>query len=457
MASPVTFTQVIKNRGFLNLWLNQILVQLSYNSLNFALIIWVFRLTDSNIAVSALIFAIFLPAVIFGLLTGVLVDIIDRKKIIMAINILLALAFFSLIFFKESFPAILAITFLVNALGQFYALAESSAIPIIARRDELITANVIFSVTLYSSFLLGFGMSGPLINHLGIDMVFTLGGVFLALAFLFSIFFPSIAVEPDQAGRKLILALKQKNLQIIKEIGFSEITDTIRLVQGKLPVLSSILILAGVQAVIGILGVLMPGFLEKSLQIKATDASYILVVPLGLGLVAGGLILGKIGYSLIKRRLVGRAIIFAGLLFFLVGVAPIISPAIRHLPKPQPLPFFYQLPLSKILIIGSFLLGMCLVSILVPSQTVLQQNTPNKDRAKIFSVLGVVMSALSLIPVLLSGVLADIFGTTPIFIALGAVIILVGLFALKPSLFFSKQSLPYHVRQFLGLKHWEGE
>src|SRR5438270_12698994 len=111
MAEKATFSSVIKNRGFLNLWINQILVQLSYNALNFTLIIWVFKLTDSNTAVSALLFSIYLPAVIFGLFSGVLIDLIDRKKIIMLINFFLSLLFFSLIFFKGSYPAILVITF----------------------------------------------------------------------------------------------------------------------------------------------------------------------------------------------------------------------------------------------------------------------------------------------------------------------------------------------------------
>src|SRR5438105_10036720 len=99
MSKP-NFTSVTANRGFLNLWINQILVQLAYNSLNFALIIWVFRLTDSNTAVATLLFAIYLPAVIFGLFAGVLVDVADKRKIIIAIDILLAVLFFSLIFVK---------------------------------------------------------------------------------------------------------------------------------------------------------------------------------------------------------------------------------------------------------------------------------------------------------------------------------------------------------------------
>lgn len=449
------FSSVIKNRGFLNLWINQILVQLSYNSLNFALIIWVFRLTDSNIAVSALLFSIYLPAVILGLFSGVLIDLVDRKKIIAIINFFLSLSFFSLIFLKGSFPATLALTFFINALGQFYATAEASAIPIVVKKSQLITANAIFSATLYSAFLLGFGLAGPLIAHLGINFLFGLGGTLLGVAFLLSFVFPAIVTKPDEAGRNLITAFRKGDIADIKQIGLFEIFKTIRLIKGKLLVLTSIGILAGVQMVIGALAVLLPSFLEKSLQIKATDASYVLVIPLGLGIVTGGLFLGKFGTNLVKRRLVSRAIIFGGLLFFLMGIAPVFSPAIRYFKHPKPVPFFYQLPLSKVLVAGSFLLGIAMVSILVPTQTVLQENTPEAGRGKVFSVLGAAMSALSLIPILLSGILADIFGTTPIFIALGAVIILVGLFGLNPSLFFSKNALSYKAREFLGLGHWE--
>ncbi len=455
MAEKATFSQVLRNPGFLNLWINQVLVQLSYNSLNFALIIWVFKLTDSSTAVSALLFAVYLPAVILGLFSGVLVDLIDRKKIIMVIDLCLALAFFSLIFFKGSFPAILVITFFVNALGQFYAPAEASAIPIVVKKNQLITANSLFSATLYTSFLLGFGLAGPLISNFGINFLFGLGGTLLLVAFVLSLLFPSIVTTPDEQGKKLVTALRKRNYKDIKEIGFFEIFRTIKLIRGKLPVLTSILILAGVQMVIGILAVLVPGFLEKSLQIKATDASYVLIIPLGLGIVAGGLLLGKIGEKLIRRKFVAGAILFGGLLFFIVGIAPLISPAINYFRHPRPVPFFYQPPLSAVLVVGSFLLGLAMVSILVPTQTVLQENTPESDRGKVFSVLGVAMSGLSLIPVFLAGILADIFGVTPIFIGLGGVIIIVGLFGLRPDLFFSRTGLPFKMREFLGLGHWE--
>ena len=234
MAEKATFSQVLKNRGFLNLWVNQILVQLSYNSLNFALIIWVFKLTDSSTAVSALLFAIYLPAVIFGLFTGVLVDLIDRKKIITMIDLFLAIFFFSLIFLKGSYPAILVIAFFINALGQFYAPAEASAIPIIVKKDQLITANSLFSATLYTAFLVGFGLAGPLLSHLGINFVFGLGAILLMTAFLLSLIFPSITTTADEQGEKLVIAIRKRKYTDIKDIGWFEILRTIKLIKGKL-------------------------------------------------------------------------------------------------------------------------------------------------------------------------------------------------------------------------------
>ncbi len=450
-----SFPETIKNRGFLNLWVNQILVQLSYNALNFALIIWVFHLTDSNIAVSALLFAVYLPGIIFGLFAGILVDLTDRKKIITWINLLLAASFFSLIFFKEYYSAVLVITFLINSLAQFYVPAESSAIPIIVPKRQLLVANSLFSTTLFASFLVGFGLSGPLITLFDIDFVFALGGFVLTLAFLLSLAFPSIRNKDDAEGRKLVRAIRNRDFSQIMLFSANEIGSTFRIIKGKLIVLSSMLILAGIQMVIGVLGVILPAFTERELHIKAPDISFIFILPLGVGMVLGGLLIGKFGNKFPKRIIVSRAIIIAGSLLGLVGIIPLITPIINHFPHRIPRPFFYQPPISAIMSLGSFFVGLAMVSIVVPSQTVLQENTPEEDRGKVYSVLGVFMSIFTAIPALLAGLLADFVGTRPLFLLMGGSIALIGLLALRPQFYFEKKSLPRNIREFLGLGHWK--
>lgn len=450
-----SFFSTIKNKGFLNLWINQILVQLSYNALNFALILWVFHLTNSNTAVSFLLAVTYFPPILFGLFAGILTDLSDRKKMIMAINILLAICFFLLIPLKTSYLAILIITFIINSLAQFYAPAESSAIPLIVPKKQLMVANSLFSITLFGSFLVGFGLAGPLISFLGIDNLFLLGGVVLTVAFLMSFLFPSIRNKNDQEAVKLMKAIKQRNYRHIYYFGMKEIRDTVLLIRGKLTVFSALLILASIQVVIGILAVILPAFTEMELHIQAEDISQIVIIPLGLGMISGGALVAKFGKNFPKRTIVSRAILFAGFLLFALGVSPLVTPIIQHFPQNLPRPFFYQPPISAVIAIGSFLLGLAMVSIVVPSQTVLQENTAENIRGKIYAVLGVLNAAFTILPVIIVGGLADLVGTRPIFLLMGGTIVLIGLLAIRPQFYFEKKSLPKNIRQFMGMGHWD--
>ena len=255
-------------------------------------------------------------------------------------------------------------------------------------------------------------------------------------------------------SKKLVNALDRKDILQIAEVGFREMKNTYYLIRGRIPVTASLFILASVQVAIAVLGALIPSFFERTLKINVTDASFILVLPLGIGMVLGGIILSRWGHLFPKRTIVSLGITIAGTLFFVLGAAPLIAPLIEYLPMEKTMSFMNRLPLSTLLITGSFLLGLSMVSIVVPSQTALQEYSPERDRGKVYAALSVLMSALTLIPVLLVGVLADSFGVGPIFIAMGGTIALFGLLALKPDFYFSKKQLPLKIRQFLGSGHW---
>lgn len=455
MAKRSSFHSVIKNSGFVNLWINQILVQLTYNSLNFALIIWVFRLTNSNTAVAALLFAVYLPAVIFGLVAGILVDSIDRRKIILFIDLFLCMSVTSLIFLKNSYPSILIVTFIVNTLAQFYAPTEASALPLIVKKGQFLEANSLFSTTLFATLLVGFGLAGPIIALWGIDFVFAGGAILLLVAFLLASRFPPIVSPIDPQAKQLLHSFQKADWPLLKKVVRGEIRQTTNLIKHNLLISLSLFILSGVQAVIGVLAVLVPSFLERVLQISATDASYVLIAPLGIGLILGALVVGRLGKIIARRKLVGRSIIGVGILFLSVGIAPLVSPAVQYFPHPKPLAFITQPSLSVVMAVGAFLTGLAMASIVIPSQTVLQENTPEHDRGKVFAVLGILMSAVSIIPVVFAGVMSDIFGPMPIFIGLGGSIGIVGLLMIKPDFFFNEEHLSFRWREFLGLGHWK--
>ena len=459
MKDRPTFASVILNRGFRFLWLNQILVQLAYNTLNFTLIVWVFKLTESALAVSFLVMAMYLPAVLFGIFAGVFVDITDRRKVIIVIDFLLALSFLLFILIKGSYSLILLNTFFINSLAQFFVPAEGSSIPMLVNKKQLIIANSLFSLTLYGSFMIGFSLAGPLLNFFGINYVFYLAFGAMFLAFISAQFLPTIKVANIHAKYNNLLSFR--NIRKIVNITFKEATETWQFIRGNLAVAVAIGLLSAIQGIIGSLAVVMPSFMEKVLRIHATDTSYFVMVPLGLGMVVGALIIGKWAHNNPRRSVVIPSIVAAGVIFILAGLIPSIAEILQasdlssKIPHPR---YFFRVPtLSATYAIGAFLLGLVAVGIIIPSQTVLQENTNTRNRGKIFAVLAVIMYAISAVPVLLAGLLADLIGPSAIFLGMGVVVFIAGVIALRPNQFFRERYLSDRIRAFLGLGHWQGE
>lgn len=458
MAEKPSFASVVKNRGFRFLWFNQILVQLGDNAINFALIIWVYKLTDSNLAVSGLLLAIYLPVILFGVFAGVVVDLADRRKVIIIVDILLALVFLTFIPIKGSYPLILISTFIRNSLVQFFMPAESSSIPMLVSKKQLMMANSLFSLTLYGAFMIGFTAGGPVLNAFGINYIFLVGATLLIVASFFAGKLPTIRTPGAPLRfREFLLANK---LQGMVNLTIKEIKGIFIFIKGKLSVVAAIGLLSAIQGLMGVLAVISPAYLERVLHIRATDASLFVMLPLGLGIVLGAFIVGRWLHSFPRRSVVIPAMVVAGAIFILIGLVPEVAQLLQspELASATTRPrFFIHVPsVSTLFSIMAFILGFTAALIIVPSQTILQERTPEGDRGKMFAVLAVIMTSISAIPVILAGGLSDLFGTAPIFIGLGIVILAVGLLAWRPSWFFEKSHLPFKMKEFLGLGHWEG-
>lgn len=454
MSEKPSFTSVIANRGFRFLWANQVLVQLAYNTLNFALLIWVFKLIGSSIAVSAFVLSMYLPVVLFGIFAGVFADIYDKRKIIIVIDILLVASFLAFIFVKQSYPLILLNSFLLNSLVQFFMPSEGSSIPLLVSRTQLFVANSLFSLTLYGSLMVGYSIAGPILNIFGINAVFLLGAAMVLLAFLMAQRLP-----PIKTSKKKSLKLHIFNAGKILELTFVEARETFRFIRGKLSITAAIALMAAAQGAIGITAVIIPSYLERVLHIHATDSSYFMMLPLGIGMILGATLLGRLFAHWPRRALVIPAIMGSGLVFILIGLLPTLAQIFQSAELPayltRPRYFFRAPSLSSFFGIVAFLLGLCSVAILIPCQTIIQENTTEKNRGKILSVLYVLMTAFAALPVVVAGVLSDLFGTTPIFIFLGITVFIIGIISFRPHIFFSERHLPFRLRQFLGLGHWK--
>ena len=129
----------------------------------------------------------YLPAMLFGLVAGVLVDRYNRKWIMIFSDILRSLLVviipLALIFDFITPMLIGTITFLLATFSTFFYPARDSLIPHIVSPEELPAANSAISISGQMSHLLGPLFAGLGISVFGITHLFTAD----AISFLFSI------------------------------------------------------------------------------------------------------------------------------------------------------------------------------------------------------------------------------------------------------------------------------
>src|SRR3989344_2967945 len=85
------FRPLIKNSKFVLVWFSQILSQLTINIVTFLLITTLFSQTGSAIATSLLWISFAIPAIVLGPFAAATVDMVDKRKLLMATNFLQAL------------------------------------------------------------------------------------------------------------------------------------------------------------------------------------------------------------------------------------------------------------------------------------------------------------------------------------------------------------------------------
>ena len=154
--------QVLRNPKFLALFGSQIFTQVGGNMVLFGLTVTVFGLTDSNTSVSVLLLTFLVPAVVFGAIAGVFVDMFDRRQILIWTNFARGALYLLLVFFPDQLLVIYVVTALVATLTTFFGPAEAAMIPLVVKREQLMTANSLFILMLQASFVLGFAVLGPL-------------------------------------------------------------------------------------------------------------------------------------------------------------------------------------------------------------------------------------------------------------------------------------------------------
>lgn len=382
------------NRNFWLLWGNRAFTRAAYSLSFFTLLIWVYQLTGSNSAVSLYMVMFFIASMAFSLVAGVAADLYDRRIIMILANLLWGILILAFVPAKNSFPFILVVTFVTQALDEFFTPSQGSALPELVEDRELLKANSIFYVVIYGASFLGYFSSGILLRFIGYSAPFFASAILVLSGAVLVLFLPP-------------LDHKEKSPPL-KEFGRrvkEGLIDQLDFLFHNRHVTSNLILMAVVFSGAAAAGALAPGFAEQVLKIDARDLSFVGVAPLALGLLIGAILLGRIKKSWpVWQSILG----FGVTLLFLVS-APILKVFFsNHVIAPRA---FESIPVFSLAVSVLILfLGFFAATVAVPTVTSIQRVTPGRNLGRTFGSLGALSSILTILMVLGFGILADFFG-----------------------------------------------
>ena len=103
------------------------------------------------------------PSLLVGLVAGVFVDRMDRKRIMITADVIRAVLVFSIpLLVPLNIAWLYVIVALSSAVGQFFDPAHESVLPEVASEEELAAANSLMAISAFGSTAIGFAASGLL-------------------------------------------------------------------------------------------------------------------------------------------------------------------------------------------------------------------------------------------------------------------------------------------------------
>ncbi len=405
---------VLKNRNFLYLWLCEAFSQVAMNMLNFILVLTVFSLTSSNKAVSGIILSFTIPAVIFGILAGVFVDRWTKKKVLFATNIIRFIFILILSFLYKNIIFVYSISFLSAIVTQFFIPAETPMIPLIVKKNQLLSANALFSLALFGSIFLAYGLSGPVILFFGLKTSFILLSAIFFIASIFAI----------------LIKTKENDLKKSDDFDlFNDTKNTIRAIVNVPEVFHAFLLLILTQVLTLIISVLGPGYAKEILRININTFPIFFLTPAVIGMAAGAFVVSNFLSGFSRHKIATLGLFIASFAIIMMPYATQINLLrfIRILFLGLARTYSIRIFISSCI---AFVLGFSNSLIFVPSNTLVQEHSSDQIRGKIYGALNSASALISILPVILAGWFADTFGVGFSLIILGIIVFMIGLLRL---------------------------
>jgi len=434
---------VWRNGPFLRLWIAQALTQTAQNAIWYALLVIVEQRTQSTTQLGITILSVIVPSALFGIPAGVFVDRWEKRTVLVVTNLARALAVLGYVVFNGALPLLYAVSFVFSVITQFFAPAETAVIPSLVDRRQLLQANSMFNLTFTASQLLGLLFFGPLVvSTIGTSSFFYPMAAIYLISALLVLRLPTergdadVVAESRRAiagkqnwGPDTYAPARRRSLRLALNPGaelVGQLREVATLLHRDRAMLWAMGYLTLGTTLTLVVAMLAPRFVV-TLGIAAAAAVFVMA-PAGVGILGAAFFLSRPSLVIDRVRIINTGLMDVALSLGVIGGLPVIGRVLGSL-QPEGADFGLLTP-GDLAIIGGVMVaalfaGCGFAAIVVASQTVLQERAPEQARGRVFAVQLTLGNLLSIIPLLLIGGLADVFGVSRVLVGIAVLIMVV--------------------------------
>lgn len=400
----------LRLRNFALLWTAGLISLAGSLVLFAALPLHVYRLTGSTLATAGTLAASTLPRIIGGSFAGVFVDRWDRRLTMVIADLARAALLLPLLLGPDRLDVIYAVAAVQGVIGIFFNPAESALLPLLVGEERLVSANALNSLNDNLGMLTGPALGTLLYAQAGLGAVVLVDAASFALSagLIWAInsrgrsdpHAPAPEADGLSATRRVLHEWRE-GLGIIRE-------------QSTLRVLFGASCLDGVAEGIYLTLSLAPLVLDV---LGGTEAQVgWLTTVQAVGGLTAGVVLARLGMRASMRRLFGLGMLGTGLADLGTANARLFAPA--------------GAPAMGVALGFAGLAGFPVVALGTGRQSLVQAQTTDRYRGRVFGALAAVQGAALVLGYALGGVFGGVAGLV-ITLSAGALLrVLAGVLAL---------------------------
>lgn len=370
----------------------------------------VYAMTGSTSASAVLMFASIAPQVLLGPVAGVWVDRWDRKRVMVAVNVLMGVALAPLLLVHTASRVWIFFVVMVveNGLAAVFAPAEQAILPLLVPEEDRTAANALYGQNQNIARLAGSALGGVAAAAGGVAAVaMSDAASFGIAAALVALVATNAHARAGAPGGTLGDRVSAMRTELVEGIDWMRRHHALR-------VLAAFMLLTSTGE--GVMGTLFSPFVRTILH-GSNEAYGIVLAAQALGGIAGGLAAAAWAGKASPARLAAAGAVLFGVLDLSIFLYPLAYVAVWPA------------------VVGMLLVGLPGAVMTAALMTLFQLDTEDRNRGRVFAALSAIMGLSGLVGVAGAGLLAPRIGIMPVIAFQGAGYVLAGLgvfVALRP-------------------------